>query len=263
MLLRSGSKEDEVDVNVKVDDSKPWRAILSLDDTGTSETGYLRSGIGFQHTNLTNRDDTLTAQYVTSPTNQSKVSIYGVGYRLPFYNLNSSLDLIAGHSDTDSGTVQGLFNVSGSGTIAGARYNYQLPAVGEVRAQDSRGAGLPRIPEQCDPDRCRRQSGAGHHCPSGQARLQRTVAYDRGRIRLQCRPFRQHPRRQRRQHDQDFKNSRNGATASYSISASARTTRMFFARNGSRGRYSTPSTATTRWFPANSSGTAAPIPCVV
>ncbi len=139
VLLRSGSKEDEVDVNVKVDDSKPWRAILSLDDTGTSETGYLRSGIGFQHTNLTNRDDTLTAQYVTSPTNESAVSIYGVGYRMPFYNLNSSLDLIAGHSDTDSGTVQGLFNVSGSGDIFGARWNYYLPRWGEVEQKLSFG----------------------------------------------------------------------------------------------------------------------------
>lgn len=127
VLLRSGAKEGEVDVTIKVNDDKPWRGFLTLDNTGTGETGYYRMGIGFQHSNLFNRDHTLTAQYITSPTEPDQVSIYGVGYRIPFYDLNSSLDLIAGYSDVDSGTVQGLFNVSGAGTIGIARWNYLLP----------------------------------------------------------------------------------------------------------------------------------------
>lgn len=132
VLLRSGAAQDEIDVNIKVTDEKPWRVILSLDNTGTSETGTLRAGIGFQHSNLFNRDHTLTAQYITSPTEPDKVSIYGLGYRIPYYGLNSALDLIAGHSDVNSGTVQGLFDVSGSGTIFGARWNYTLPKWGEL-----------------------------------------------------------------------------------------------------------------------------------
>jgi hemolysin activation/secretion protein len=132
VLLRSGAAEGEVDVNVKVTDEKPWRVIFSLDNTGTSETGYLRAGIGFQHTNLFDRDHTLTAQYVTSPTELDKVSIYGLGYRAPYYRLNSSFDLFSGYSDVNSGTVQGLFNVSGSGTIFGARWSYYLPKWGEL-----------------------------------------------------------------------------------------------------------------------------------
>jgi hemolysin activation/secretion protein len=139
VLLRSGASEGQVDVNVKVEDDKPWRAVLSLDNTGTSETGYLRSGIGFQHTNLFNRDHTITAQYITSPTQQSKVNIYGLGYRIPFYELNSSLDLIAGYSDVNSGTVQGLFSVAGSGTIFGARWNYYLPKWGELEQKATLG----------------------------------------------------------------------------------------------------------------------------
>jgi len=132
VLLRSGTKEGEVDVNVKITDAKPWRAFFTLDNTGTSETGYYRAGVGYQNTNLFNRDHTLTAQYITSPTYPSRVSIYGVGYRIPFYDLNSSLDLIAGYSDVDSGTLQGLFNVSGAGTIGIARWNYLLPRWGEL-----------------------------------------------------------------------------------------------------------------------------------
>lgn len=127
VLLRSGASEDQIDVNVKVTDDRPWRGFLTLDNTGTGETGYYRLGIAYQHSNLFNRDHALTAQYVTSPTDPDQVQIYGAGYRIPFYELNSSLDLIAGYSDVDSGTVQGLFNVSGKGSIGIARWNYYLP----------------------------------------------------------------------------------------------------------------------------------------
>lgn len=127
VLLRSGASEELVDVNVRVIDDRPWRLVGTLDNTGTSDTGYWRLGVGYQHTNLFDRDHTLSMQVITSPTNLDQVAIYGVGYRIPYYRLNSSLDLFAGYSDVDSGTVQGLFNVSGKGSIFGARWNYYLP----------------------------------------------------------------------------------------------------------------------------------------
>ena len=139
VLMRSGASEETVDVNVKVTDDRPWRGFVTLDNTGTSDTGNFRLGVGYQHTNLFNRDHALTVQYVTSPTHMSKVAIYGAGYRVPFYNLNSSLDLIAGYSDVDSGVVQGLFNVSGSGTIGAVRWNTILPKWGEIEHKVSVG----------------------------------------------------------------------------------------------------------------------------
>ena len=132
VLLRSGAGEGLVDVNVRVNDDKPWRLVATLDDSGTSDTGYLRLGLGYQHTNLFDRDHTLSLQYITSPSNLDQVSIYGFGYRIPYYRLNSSLDLYAGYSDVDSGTVGSLFDVSGAGTIFGGRWNYYLPKWGDV-----------------------------------------------------------------------------------------------------------------------------------
>lgn len=126
VLLRSGANEGLVDVNVRVTDDKPWRLVSTLDNTGTSDTGYWRLGVGYQHTNLFDLDHSFTVQYITSPTDLDQVSIYGLGYRIPYYNLNSSLDLYAGYSDVDSGTVAGLFAVSGKGNIAGVRWNYYL-----------------------------------------------------------------------------------------------------------------------------------------
>lgn len=132
VLLRSGASEGLVDVNVRITDDRPWRLVATLDDSGTADTGYLRLGVGLQHTNLFDRDHTLSLQYITSPSKMDQVAIYGFGYRIPYYRLNSSLDIVAGYSDVDSGTVQGLFNVSGSGTIFGVRWNYYLPKWDDV-----------------------------------------------------------------------------------------------------------------------------------
>jgi hemolysin activation/secretion protein len=148
VLLRSGASEDQVDVNVKVTDEKPWRVFLTADNTGTKETGYYRTGLGFQHSNLFNRDHTLTAQYVTSPTEADKVSIYGGGYRIPFYDLNSSFDLIAGYSDVDSGVVQGLFNVSGKGTIGIMRWSYYLPRLQDLEHKVALGIDYRKFENQ-------------------------------------------------------------------------------------------------------------------
>jgi len=129
VLLRSGASEGLVDVNVRVTDDKPWRLVGTLDNSGTEETGYWRLGVGYQHTNLFDRDHTLSLQYITSPGHWSDVKIYGVAYRIPYYRLNSSLDLFGGYSDVDSGTLAGAFPfaISGKGSVYGARWNYYLP----------------------------------------------------------------------------------------------------------------------------------------
>ncbi|MCC7487672.1 MAG: ShlB/FhaC/HecB family hemolysin secretion/activation protein [Burkholderiales bacterium] len=132
VTLRPGGAEDRIDVGVRVADEKPTRFFFTLDNTGTGETGYFRSGFGYQHSNLFNKDHVLTAQYITSPTQPEDVTIFGAGYRIPLYGWNSSVDFVAGYSDVDSGTVQGgLFNVSGSGSLALVRWNWYLPRLGQ------------------------------------------------------------------------------------------------------------------------------------
>jgi hemolysin activation/secretion protein len=132
VVLRAGAGEGALDASVRVSDDRPWRWIATLDDSGNGDTGYMRLGLGFQHSNLFDRDHVLTAQYVTSPAHPDQVAIYGLGYRIPYYRLHSSLELFAGYSDVDSGTVQGLFSVSGQGAILGARWHYHLPRHGNL-----------------------------------------------------------------------------------------------------------------------------------
>ena len=131
VLLRSGETEAQIDAAVKVTDDKFWKAGLTFDNTGTSSTGSYRIGVSYQHANLFDRDHVLTAQYITSPDHLSEVRIYGVGYRIPLYALGSSIDVVGGYSDVDSGTLQNLFTVSGSGTVFGMRYNHHLARMGD------------------------------------------------------------------------------------------------------------------------------------
>ena len=96
-------------------------------------------GTGFQSANLFNRDQVLTAQIIGSPTEFSKVLIAGFGYHIPLYRSGDSIDISGGYSNVSSGTVQGLFNVAGKGSIGAVHYNFQLPRVGEVEQKLSLG----------------------------------------------------------------------------------------------------------------------------
>ena len=132
VLLRPGAVEGEVDAVIRIADVPPLRYSFNVDNTGTTETGVLRTGFALQHANLFDRDHVLTAQFITSPSNFNDVQVFGLGYRIPFYGLGDSLDLIGGYSTVDSGTVQNLFNVSGQGAVYAARYNHNLRKYGDL-----------------------------------------------------------------------------------------------------------------------------------
>jgi len=139
VVLKSGANDSEIDAAIKVTDERPYKFVVTADNSGTVETGRFRTGFAVQHANLFNRDHVGNLQYVTSPENPSKVAIYGAGYRIPLYAYNASIDLFGGYSDVSSGTLQGLFNVSGSGTILGAKYNWHMPKLGEYEHRLSAG----------------------------------------------------------------------------------------------------------------------------
>ena len=130
VTMRTGQQEGDVEADVEVTDRNPSRFFLSADNSGTNETGRYRVGAGYQHANLFDRDHVATVQWITSPEEMSDVNIFGAGYRIPIYAWDGMFDVFAGYSDVDSGTVQGLFNVSGKGTVAGARYTQFLKRLG-------------------------------------------------------------------------------------------------------------------------------------
>lgn len=150
VLLRSGAEEGQVDAVVRVADERPNKLSLTLDNTGTQQTGNFRVGVGYQNSNLWNRDHVLNAQYVTAPNDADKadrlslypskhVLIVGGQYRIPLYRQGDTLEFSAGYSNVNSGVVANLFNISGAGTILGARYNRNLDKVGDLEHKLSYG----------------------------------------------------------------------------------------------------------------------------
>lgn len=131
VTLRAGESEDRVDASIKVADERFWRGGVTVDNTGTAATGRWRTGASVQYANLFNRDHVVTTQFITSPGHWADVKVFGLGYRIPLYGLGSSIDLVGGYSDVDSGTLQNLFSVSGKGTIFGLRYNQYLSRIGD------------------------------------------------------------------------------------------------------------------------------------
>jgi len=133
LQLLNSDKENVIDANVAVKDEAPWKIGINADNTGDKQTGTARLGLLLQHANVFNRDQLLTLQYITSPEKIDKVSIYSLGYRMPFYSLGSSLDLIGAYSNVDSGTISAAtssMDVSGKGTILGLHYNQNLTRIG-------------------------------------------------------------------------------------------------------------------------------------
>lgn len=131
VFFKTGERAGDVEATAQVSDDTPTKVFVSLDNTGSGETGYQRLGVGFQYANLWDKDHVITLQYTTSPDHLNDVSIYGLGYHLPLYGYKSSVDIYGGYSDVNSGTVQGLFNVSGKGTVGGVRFNYYLDKNGD------------------------------------------------------------------------------------------------------------------------------------
>jgi hemolysin activation/secretion protein len=136
VLLRAGENEGEVNATVRVQDERPWRALASLDNTGTPATGNWRLGVAYQHANMHNKDHVLSMQYILDPEpidEFDRLKIFGLAYRIPFYGRRSSLDFIGAYSSVGGSSGQVIngtpFGLSGSGTFFGVRWNYLLPRI--------------------------------------------------------------------------------------------------------------------------------------
>ena len=134
LQLSPGEEEADIDAKLKVTDEAPWKVGLTLDNTGSGQTGNNRLGVSYQHSNMFNRDQILTLQYQTSPQNIKDVTVYAVAYRLPIYGWGDVLDVFATKSSVNAGTIAaGPFNlaITGRGESYGAKYTIKLKRIGD------------------------------------------------------------------------------------------------------------------------------------
>lgn len=158
ITLRISDKPGWVNADVKVEEDRPQKFYVSLDNTGQgSTTGDWRLGLAWMHANLFDRDHVLNLQYTTSPTHVSDVTQLNVGYRVPLYGLGDSVDLYAGSSNVDAGTfgaASGIDGFVGKGQIFGLRYNLNLDRSGEYDHSLALGLDWKRFDNNCTGPAC-------------------------------------------------------------------------------------------------------------
>jgi hemolysin activation/secretion protein len=129
VVLKAGETDDVVDANVIVTDSKPSIWGISLDNSGSPETGRARLGFSYLNANAFKADHVAGIQYLVSPQYPDRVKVLGGNYKIPFYKSGSSLEFFAGYSNVNA-VVGGLSNFQGGGKLFNIRYNYLLERMG-------------------------------------------------------------------------------------------------------------------------------------
>lgn len=129
VVLKAGEADDTVDASVLVNDSNPKQWVVTLDNTGSKETGVARLGISFRDAGMFNRDHVGQMQLQLSPQYLDRVKVAGGSYKVPLYNQGHSVEVFGGYSNINS-LVGGLSNFQGGGLMLSTRYNIPLERIG-------------------------------------------------------------------------------------------------------------------------------------
>jgi len=126
VTMRPAAAPDQVDAQVGVDGRQPYSLMLRADNSGNDMPAASRTSLLLQHANLFGRDHVATAVYTTSPEAPAAVRQYGLFYSVPVYAWGGTLSTYGFHSDVNSGDIQGVYAVRGSGTFYGLDYTQML-----------------------------------------------------------------------------------------------------------------------------------------
>jgi len=79
--IASAGQPGKVVLDYLVNESKPWQIFSQVNNYGTAQTGQYRARLGFQHNQLTNHDDILNVDLISTPDFKTYGSF--VSYRIP------------------------------------------------------------------------------------------------------------------------------------------------------------------------------------
>ena len=131
MIFKEGEVQNTIDIDLNVADKSPHTGYVQLSNTGSEDTGDIRLGIGYQYSNLFDKDHIASINYSTSTEEPSNVSQWVMSYSFPFYENGDQLSVY--YSDSKVETTQSLgsldLDVNGAGTVLGARYMYSFKKV--------------------------------------------------------------------------------------------------------------------------------------
>lgn len=121
------ASRDNLGARVSVKDRSPHEFIWMMNTRGSAQTGDFRMMGAYQYSNLWDMDHIINVNYTLSPDHFDEVRQYGASYQLPVHFTGGWLSGYYARSDVDTGTVGGLFDISGSGEMGGVHYKQYLP----------------------------------------------------------------------------------------------------------------------------------------
>lgn len=156
LRFSEGTDSDTIDALLDVEDRDPQVIFVSLDNTGPDEDGERwRTTLGYQHGNLFNTDQSLTATLTTAPEDTDITTQIGLNYHIPMYRHGASVDLLfsdsesagetGGEDDAGQGIAPGTgggqaLEITGAGRVYGFIYN--RPMLTDSSYNHSWSAGL-------------------------------------------------------------------------------------------------------------------------
>ncbi len=114
-----------IDIELAVEDSYPIHLALNIANSGTEETGDWRARGTLQHLNLTDRNDTLTIEYMTDPGGFDNVSSLSMSYYTPI-GADKGLTFYTGWSESDFDDIFPLLDIYGEGYYFGLQLSKVL-----------------------------------------------------------------------------------------------------------------------------------------
>ncbi|HEX7868270.1 MAG TPA: ShlB/FhaC/HecB family hemolysin secretion/activation protein [Variovorax sp.] len=129
-LVRQGSMPGTMDVDLKVEDSSPWRASAGLNNDYSPDTRKLRASFSLGHDNLWQLGHSASISFFGAPQDLNQTKVISASYTAPIRGTNWSLEANAFSSDSNVATVGGT-DVLGKGHSFGVKATYTVPNAGD------------------------------------------------------------------------------------------------------------------------------------
>lgn len=128
-LVRQGALPGTMDVDLKVEDSSPWRASVGLNNDRSADTEHLRLSASLGHDNLWQLGHSASLSVFATPQDLDQTMVWSGSYAAPLRGTHWNLEASGYVSDSSVATVGGT-NVIGKGYALGIKAAYTVPDSG-------------------------------------------------------------------------------------------------------------------------------------
>jgi hemolysin activation/secretion protein len=128
-LVKQGSLPGTMDVDLKVDDSSPWRASVGLNNDYSADTKKLRTSMSVGHDNLWQMGHSATISFFGTPGDLNQTKVWSASYVAPIGPQGWSVEATGYQSNSNVASTGGT-SVLGKGHALGMKVNYTVPNSG-------------------------------------------------------------------------------------------------------------------------------------